>query len=404
MASRVLIADDSLTIQKVIGITLANSGYELIECTNEEDLLNKVKSNHFDLILLDFNLSDNRSGYDLSKQIFNINPSAGIIVMLGTFDSIDEAQFASCGIADKIVKPFESSKFIKKCRDLLEGVKEKPAPLSESKLEIEKKLSSQDFVKNSEENSDDLDLWTVDAPKMNSKSSANEEFNDENLAELSLSNSGSATEQLDPLASEIAGWGFSANNNLEEKFNKSFPPIIEEPTPDHILDRLQSSSTFVTSTLAQEHEDETDPSFDLPEDLNRNLLNELEEEISPDAFWAVDEIVPLKAEEYTDIVNTNLDEITSDLTETVQNFRASENKISKAVKKDSIELFPNNMAAVDQDELIEKLKVSLRPMIEELVREFCRQNAEKVAWEIIPDLAENLIRKEIKEISDSIKH
>ena len=72
-------------------------------------------------------------------------------------------------------------------------------------------------------------------------------------------------------------------------------------------------------------------------------------------------------------------------------------KAPKVAKKD-------NVAHFDQDELIEKLKVSLRPMIEELVREFCRQNAEKVAWEIIPDLAENLIRKEIKEISDSIKH
>ena len=59
---------------------------------------------------------------------------------------------------------------------------------------------------------------------------------------------------------------------------------------------------------------------------------------------------------------------------------------------------------MDQDELVEKLKVSLRPMIEEMVREFCKQNVEKVAWEVIPDLAENLIRKEIKEISDSIQH
>jgi len=43
-------------------------------------------------------------------------------------------------------------------------------------------------------------------------------------------------------------------------------------------------------------------------------------------------------------------------------------------------------------------------MIEEMVKEFCRQSAEKVAWEVIPDLAENLIRKEIKEISDSVQH
>ena len=133
MASRVLIADDSLTIQKVIGITLANSGYELVECVNEEELYKKIESNQFDLILLDFNLSDSKSGYELSKHINSLMPEAAIIVMLGTFDSIDESQFASCGIADKIVKPFESSKFIKKCRDLLDGIRPTPVISLEAK-------------------------------------------------------------------------------------------------------------------------------------------------------------------------------------------------------------------------------------------------------------------------------
>ena len=69
MASRVLVADDSLKIQKVIGITLANSGYDLVECVNEDELFKKVESDHFDLILLDFNLSDSKTGYELSKKL-----------------------------------------------------------------------------------------------------------------------------------------------------------------------------------------------------------------------------------------------------------------------------------------------------------------------------------------------
>ena len=55
MTSKVLVADDSLTIQKVINITLANSGYELVECLNEQDLLNKVESNSFDKTLSPLN-------------------------------------------------------------------------------------------------------------------------------------------------------------------------------------------------------------------------------------------------------------------------------------------------------------------------------------------------------------
>ncbi|MBC7712371.1 MAG: response regulator [Rhizobacter sp.] len=388
MTSRVLVADDSLTIQKVIGITLANSGYELVECVNEEELFRKIQSNHFDLILLDFNLSDSRSGYELSKQINNVMPGAAIIVMLGTFDTIDEGQFASCGISDKIVKPFESSKFIKKCRDLLEGVR--PTPV----ISAEKKTDDDLFGSN--DSSDDLDLWKVDAPAMSS--------HEEEPTEHAYASSDSSS--LDPLSSEIEGWGFAPGTALEDKFHKTFPPVIEEPFVEHnILDRLQSSSNFVQDNNGVD-DYETDPSFEVPEDLNRNLLSELDEEISAEAFWAVDEVVPVKAEEYKDILETNLEEVTADLTDTIQLFK--ENESSKKAASKVVPASKNDEADtiihMDQDELVEKLKISLRPMIEEMVREFCKQNAEKVAWEVIPDLAENLIRKELKEISDSVQH
>jgi DNA-binding response OmpR family regulator len=384
MTSRVLVADDSLTIQKVIGITLANSGYELVECVNEEELFRKIQSNHFDLILLDFNLSDSRSGYELSKQINNVMPGAAIIVMLGTFDTIDESQFGACGILDKIVKPFESSKFIKKCRDILEGVRPTPAPVQEVKTENKKTVEADH----------DLDLWKVDSPHMAVKKESHEELERPAFT--------TETKSLDPLSSEIEGWGFQAANHLEDRFQKTFPPVIEEVEDDHhVLERLTSSSTFIQHK--HKDEDETDASFEIPEDLNRNLLTEIDDGISAEAFWAVDEVVPVKAEEFADIKETNLEEVTTDLTETVHKFKESE-KVAAAQPPHQHTIEKEPVIHMDQDQLVEKLKISLRPMIEEMVREFCKQNAEKVAWEVIPDLAENLIRKELKEISDSIQH
>lgn len=384
MTSRVLIADDSLTIQKVIGITLANSGYELVECLNENDLLQKIQTEHFDLVLLDFNLSDSRTGYELSKQIHKSISDAAIIVMLGTFDTVDEAQFAECGITDKIIKPFESTKFIKKCRDILEGARPQVAVKEESETE--------------EPNTkiDDLDSWKVDAPQMHSRDSVDAE-------EKTKTNS--TTEiTLDPLSSEIEGWGFTPTHSIEEKFQKVFPPVIEEAEKaTSALSRLQSSSQFAHEEHSFDDLDATDPSFEIPEDLNRNLLNEIEEDVSAEAFWAVDEVVPRKSEEQEDISKTNFDEITSDLTDIVKTYK----EIPKAAEPELAlveEKRTSTVIHIDQDAIVEKLKISLRPMIEEMVKEFCRQSAEKVAWEVIPDLAENLIRKEIKEISESVQH
>lgn len=390
MTSRILVADDSLTIQKVIGITLSTTGHELVECLNEEVLFKKIQSNHFDLVLLDFNLSDTRSGYELAKQIHSLMPDLPIIVMLGTFDTIDESQFFACGISDKIIKPFESSKFIKKCKDLLEGTHSKISEPVEKENTLEAQTTSGDDSEN-----DDLDLWKVDAPKV-AKNSEEDLF----------SSHQEKMSALDPLNSEIEGWGFTPVNTLEDRFQKTFPPAIEEENlkPD-ILNRLQASSSFIEDKDFLSDADETDPSFEIPEDLNRSLLSEIEEEVSAESFWAVDEVLPLRANEYNDIVDTNLEEVTADLTETVQKFKRNEStKAASKVIPASNEEEADTIIHMDQDELVEKLKNSLKPMIEEMVKEFCRQNAEKIAWEVIPDLAENLIKKEIKEIANSIEH
>ncbi len=380
MTSRVLVADDSLTIQKVIGITLANSGYDLVECLNEAELLKKIQTNHFDLILLDFNLSDSQSGYELSKKINSAMPSAPIIVMLGTFDSVDETQFDECGITDKIVKPFESSKFIKKCRDLLEERKSHSPVAKKDKVKVNEKSMSK---------SDNIDMWKVDAPVVHSIDKS--EISDS----MDVAHNGGT---LDPLTSEIEGWGFSHGSSLEDKYQKTFPPIIEESTVELVLD-----SDPLESFEGVDH-NATDPSFELPEDLNRNLLNELDHDLSPETFWAVDEVIPRKSEEQSDIAEARLDEVTADLTDSFNAFRESELYLHSDEETPIDQPVLELSSHLNQDEIIEKLKLSLRPMIEEMVKEFCRQSAEKVAWEVIPDLAENLIRQEIKEISDSVQH
>lgn len=374
MSSKILIADDSLTIQKVIGITLANSGYQLVECVKEEDLLKKINSEKFDLILLDFNLSDSRNGYDLSTEIRKVLPDAGLIIMLGTFDTVDESRFSDCGIHDKIVKPFESSKFIKKVRDVLE---------SHSSFEYTPSAKPK-AVAETVDTELDLDTWVVDAPKKEVTLTE----------EISLTTDDSLS--LDPLHSEMQGWGFDSSTNLEEKYNVAFPPVIEEKDI-HALERLQSSSQFVEEVEAKYDSDDTDPSFELPQDLNRNLLDEIDLEVSAEAFWAVDEVVPVKSEESDTIKNTHLDEVTADLTDTVTRFKK---ELELEVKPAAVQTLA--VPEINMDELVQKLKVALLPHIETMVKDYCKESAEKVSWEVIPDLAENLIKKEIKNISDSI--
>ena len=100
MKPKIIIADDSQTIQKVVKIYISKLeedpnfkfDLELIECIDESNLPSLVEEHEPSLILLDFNLSENKTGYDLSKELKNIHPSK-ILMMYGTFDTVDESLF-----------------------------------------------------------------------------------------------------------------------------------------------------------------------------------------------------------------------------------------------------------------------------------------------------------------------
>lgn len=415
MSSKVLVADDSLTIQKVIGITLANSGYQLVDCLSENDLENKIKNDQYDLVLLDFNLSDTKSGYDLAKFIKKEQPQAQVLILLGTFDTIEEGKFQESGIADKIVKPFESSKFIKKCKQLLEEREAMP----ESSVSFLDEKSDEASLGESQTLEDNLDAWVVDAPK---SESVKEEVED------ILSSAGFKKVDQDPLNNEIEGWGF-ANTSTEVQMGPSvigeddftFSTIVPEEisvTGDQsndVLSRLQSSSNFDLEELDddQKDDDDTDPHFILEDATKREILESVDEEISPDSFWAVDDVQPIQTEEsykFENASNVGLDiqEITADLTEVVNEFKAHEHfESSQQIKLVETHEAPVNVTTnvvIDEEKIIRELKNHLTPLIEKWVKEACSETVEKVSWEVIPDLAENLIRKEIKELSDSVRH
>ena len=99
MKHKILIADDSLTIQKVIKITLANEPFELFECVNAQELENKINEVKPSIVLLDFNLSEDKTGYDLTREIKSSLPNTKILMLFGTFDTVDETLLAESGVS-----------------------------------------------------------------------------------------------------------------------------------------------------------------------------------------------------------------------------------------------------------------------------------------------------------------
>ncbi|MBE9536247.1 MAG: response regulator [Proteobacteria bacterium] len=129
MAKKLLLADDSITIQKVIGITFEKEDYELIVVDNGIDAIAKAREIKPDLILADA-VMPGKDGYQVCKEIKADAElsSVPVILLAGAFEHFDEAKSKEVGADDHIVKPFESQTLIEKVEAQLLGKADTLAP------------------------------------------------------------------------------------------------------------------------------------------------------------------------------------------------------------------------------------------------------------------------------------
>ncbi len=120
MAKKILLADDSITIQKVIMITLASEDYELIIVGDGDSAVSKARELRPDLVLADVAMPG-KNGYEVCTAIKNDVALKNIPVLLlaGTFEPLNREEAAKAGADDSIIKPFESQELIDKVRDLI---------------------------------------------------------------------------------------------------------------------------------------------------------------------------------------------------------------------------------------------------------------------------------------------
>lgn len=123
MSYRLLLADDSLTIQKVVELVLANEDFEIKAVNDGETALGLVNSFNPHIILADIDMPQ-LNGYQLCQKVKSSPATAHIPVILlaGAFEPFDEEYAREVGSDDSIIKPFESQELISKVKALIANV------------------------------------------------------------------------------------------------------------------------------------------------------------------------------------------------------------------------------------------------------------------------------------------
>lgn len=135
MSKKLLLADDSITIQKVIGITFAGDDFDLTVVSDGDSALEKARTEHPDLILADV-FMPGINGYELCTAVKQDPALRNIPVLLltGTFEPFDEGRATDCGAEGWIAKPFESQTLIHKVEELLVMAAERASRVEETPI------------------------------------------------------------------------------------------------------------------------------------------------------------------------------------------------------------------------------------------------------------------------------
>ena len=143
MAKMILLVEDSVTMQKVVEMTFSAEDFDLTVVSNGEEALERIRNDEVgyrenarplqpDIVIMDLSL-EGMSGYDVCKSVKQVSRMP-VLLLHGSASTYNEAKAQAAGADGDIAKPFETQALIDKVKALTaEGVR--PVEVDTSALE-----------------------------------------------------------------------------------------------------------------------------------------------------------------------------------------------------------------------------------------------------------------------------
>ena len=113
MSKKIATVDDSASVRQMVSFTLKGAGYDVIECVDGQDAINKLSGAGVNMVITDLNMP-NMNGLELIKALrakaeFKFMP----IVFLTTESQAEKKNAAkAAGATGWIVKPFKPDQLL----------------------------------------------------------------------------------------------------------------------------------------------------------------------------------------------------------------------------------------------------------------------------------------------------
>lgn len=121
MTHKLLLADDSVTIQRVVELTFSGEDVQVVTVGDGEQAIARIPIERPDVVLADIGMPK-RSGYEVAAFVKGRPDLAHIPVLLlaGAFEPVDEGRAQQVDCDGVLVKPFEPQQVIARVKELID--------------------------------------------------------------------------------------------------------------------------------------------------------------------------------------------------------------------------------------------------------------------------------------------
>ena len=143
---KILIVEDDKDLNKLLSLSLRDSGYEPTSCFDGAEALQRLETQAFDMILTDV-MMPKMDGFELAENVRLIDKTTPIVFMTAKDDKQSKMLGYKLGIDDYVTKPFDMDVLLLKIG----------AVLRRAKIQTDKELTIGNFTMNQEERSAFID-------------------------------------------------------------------------------------------------------------------------------------------------------------------------------------------------------------------------------------------------------
>lgn len=118
MSRRILLADDSVTIQKVVELTFMDQDYVVDAVNNGDDAVGRLEEERPDVVIADVHMPG-PTGYEVARRAKERHPGVPVLLLVGTFEPFDEGEMSTSGADGFLKKPFDSQELLRRVEELL---------------------------------------------------------------------------------------------------------------------------------------------------------------------------------------------------------------------------------------------------------------------------------------------